>query len=489
MVPLMPGMSLLLKRLRIKNNLIGHSSPPLLVTLVSVIGFVAIVFHFLKIWKSQMIRQRSQTSYVLAATVALGVSYSGGNKFGRDTGLAFGSELLLPGGLAKIAAGAGQTVSRGGSALFYNPANTIYSKFVEANLDLSYGSATYTYQHTDVATFDPVTVGKSLPFVTAGLSLRVIPELTVAAAILPTGLGSAEVATGVPVSVGGQTLQGDGITSHSGMKLAVGAAFKLDYPLIVGAGLIRTSATNTLQVFPPGSAGTTPDDSAVDAEFGGSWNQFIVGVRSELMNRRLVLAGSFKTGVQQVYDSSSDVLINGFADSSADFVAYEGIDYLPGAIGLGVELRMGDFGGFFDYERGLWSSGSTLVRSFLPGSAEVTELLDTNNFVGGIKYWMGKDHMVVAAGGLQGGNRGIGYLPTEDEEPELRVLGMQFGVISGVPRWVFSGGYRYRLAGHGSLQVGGIYGMGELIIPEGYDAEGLHSLNFFAVTGAVSYGL
>ena len=245
-----------------------------------------------------------------------------------------------------------------------------------------------------------------------------------------------------PVTVAGQTIQGDAITTHSGMKLAVGAAFKLDYPFIVGVGLIRTSADNTLQVFPPTSAGTTPDDSAVDAVYGGAWYQFIVGARSELLERRLVVAGSYKTAVQQAYDASSDVLLNGFADSSAEYVAYEGIDYLPGAIGLGVELRMGDFGGFFDYERGLWSSGSTLVRSFLPGSASATEFLDTNDFVAGIKYWIGEDHMAIVAGGMHGGNRGIGYIPGEGEDAELRIQGMQFWS----DRWCTTLGFFRRLS-------------------------------------------
>ena len=139
-------------------------------------------------------QQWSQTPNVpvsTVTTVVLALSFW--------SSLAFSNELLLPGSLAKMAAGAGQTVSRGGPALFYNPANAIYSKFVEGTVDLSYGTATYTYQHTDVASFDPVLVGKALPFVTAGLSLRVMPSITVAAAILPTGLGSSvENATGVP---------------------------------------------------------------------------------------------------------------------------------------------------------------------------------------------------------------------------------------------------------------------------------------------------
>lgn len=399
-------------------------------------------------------------------------------------------DIIFPGVQPKASAGAGQTVSRGSSALFYNPANLIYSKFIEPYADISFANVVYTYQHTDTEQFEPATVTVNAPPVTLGASFRPVPSFSLGAALLPTGTGSVQNIPNLPTQVASTAYQAmDIATKTTSYKIAAGAAFRFDHPFTVGVGLIHSYEKTQTLVTP-----VDTDEAFLDTLYVGSANQFVVGMRSEIIDRALVLALSYKTAAVKAFQG--DILVNLSDDS--DYVPFEGKSYLPGAIGFGAETRFGDLGIFVDYVRELWSGGRTVQKRGFPNDPDSVDYVDSNNIALGVKYWLAKRHMLEGAFGLYGANVGDGTsqevtddsgLTVQDgEATPTHVGGVQFGNLEAIARTAFSAGYRYKLSGDAYMESGFMYQTGSRAVPEGFDGEGLYSLRVIMLTFGIAYG-
>lgn len=399
---------------------------------------------------------------------------------------AFGAELIFPGIHPKVSAGAGQTTSRGSSALFYNPANLIFSKFIEPYLDVSIAQVSYVYQHVDSDQYDPVVVNVTAPPVTAGLSMRPIPNLAFGIAILPTGTGAEQQVQSVPLEITpGSYELCDITTANEGMKVAIGAAFRVGHPFTVGLGLIRSSEKNAILVYREGE-----EEPFLDALYGGAHNQFIGGVRSELFERKIVAALSYKTPVTKTYQG--DVLLD-LGEEDTDYVPYEGAGFVPGALGFGVEGRFGIFGAFFDLLLEQWSAGRTIAKRGLGSDAAEVDYVDTMNIVLGGKLWLGKKHMLEGAFGMYPANIGDGTevdsgTTLVQDEDDGRIGGVSFGNLEAVPRNIISGGYRYKLKGTGYLEGGLQYQTGAREVPEGFSQHGSYSISVLLISAGIAFG-
>ncbi len=396
------------------------------------------------------------------------------------------SDLIYPGVQPKVSAGAGQTVSRGSSALFYNPANLIFSKFIEPDFDISFAKVTYTYQHTDTAQYAPAVVDVTAPPVTIGLGFRPTPSFALGISILPTGTGAPQNINAVPLEIEGTYQLMNIVTKNSGMKIAAGAAFRAANAFTIGAGLIRTSEKIATIATPDGS-----EDPLIDALYGGDSNQFIVGFRSEIIDRALVLGLSYKTAVTKPY--KGDILIN--LSDDADYVPFEGVGYTPAAIGFGAETRFGDFGIFFDFLREMWSGGRAIAKSGLGTDPPFVDYIDSNNISGGIKFWMAKKHMLTLAFGLDGANIGDGTEETKSSglagdaaTADDTATGVSFGQLEAIPRTILAGGYRYKLSGTGYMELGGEYQKGSRVVPANFHQEGTYTLNVLMLSFGIAYG-
>lgn len=427
-------------------------------------------------------------------------------------------DLVAPGIAAKLASGAGQTVSRGPSALFSNPANLIFSKFVEPYVDVGYANLSYTYQNIDEETYDPVAVKASGPPITAGLGLRFAPSFALGAAIVPTGIGALN-AVNVPMKMTKDKKTAyqlvDIANTQSGMKIAAGAAFRIDYVFSLGAGVIINQEKNTTVITPVDAEGVEADEPYIDAAYQGSFNQYIGGIRSELFDRMFVLALSYKTGGPKVY--LGDILINDSPE--ADYEDIEATGYLPGAIGFGAETRFGDFGIFVDYVRELWAPARAVVSPGYGEEFDEYDYLDTNNIAGGIKFWLFPKHMLELSFASYGANIGDGTVPEteeaagltakkqkdrfkhsaayraahvalqgEEEEADPVIGGPAFGDVNAISRLTFGGGYRAKIQGAGYFILGGQYSTGKRAVPEGATGEGNYTLSVMAFSAGIAYG-
>ena len=428
--------------------------------------------------------------------VALGVAAS-----------ARAEDIIFPGVQPKLAAGAGQTVSRGSDALFYNPANIIFSKFIEPYADVSFAKIDYVYQHTDTDTFNPAVVSVMTPAITAGIAMRPFKDFAFGVAFYPTGAGAEQKILDVPTPVAGTYTPLDIVQKQSGYKLALGGAYRFGFPFTAGVGLIRTTETNSIVALKGTSTladGEDPDsrDPVADARYGGAFNQFIVGGRSELFDRQIALGVSYKTAVEKTY--AGDVLIN-TGSPNDDYQPFTGVGYLPAAIGFGAEGRIGPFGAFIDFVHEIWTPAASIAKRGLGADPDAVAFVDTNNICVGVKFWLFPEHMLTAAFGMHGANVGDGTITdtagsgltgkkrgaglTDDTTTADPVVGgVTFGALEAIPRTVFSGGYRMKLSGTGYLDVGAFYATGTRIVPEGASGEGTYSLTEIMGTIGLAFG-
>lgn len=404
---------------------------------------------------------------------------------------AHAGELIPPGSHAKISAGAGQTTSRGAASLFHNPANLIFSKFVEPQLDIAFANVTYQYQHFNAEKYEPAVVKVSAPPITAGLTLRFIPSLSLGAAVVPTGTGAEQAVTGVPLAVtkGADPQVMNIINKNSGMKIAAGAAYRLAYEFTLGFGLIRTSERTQLLLFPV-TDGEQAEDPFIDALYGGAFNQFVVGARSELFDRSVALAGSFRTAVVKKY--AGDVLLNLNEDS--DYEPIDAAGYAPAVIGVGAEVRFGSFGGFVDFVMEQWGAARTVFKRGIGPDKDSYDFINTNQIGAGVKFWPAPKHMLEAAFSIVGPNMGDGNVETaapstlQDEAADPTIGGPQFGSLEAIGRTTFAGGYRAKIQGNGYFQAGVHYTSGARVIPEGLEGEGQYSLTALIAGLGIAYG-
>ena len=411
-------------------------------------------------------------------------------------------DLFLPGIQPKAGSGAGQTVSRGASALFFNPANLIFAKHIEPTLDVSFAKLTYTYLHTDEDKYpDEVALSTTATPVTAGLALRLIPNFAFGFAVFPTGIGETRTVKNVPLFVPGLNQYPpngklvDIATAESSLKIAGGAALRLGSSFVLGLSTIFMHDKNKqYQVALP------DEEPFLDVKNQGSFTQFVGGLRGEVFDRRLAIGLSFKSPVTKKYKGDYVFDFSLGKDPPVEKLT-ETTEYLPLTVGFGLEGRFSMVGLFVDYVNEQWSKGRSLMRRGLENDPTEVDLKNTNNISAGIKLWTGESHMLTVSIGLHGANIGDGSeFPAKDQtgfrltqdaaegKGDTAIGGMSFGNLEGIPRTVMSGGYRLKISGHGYAEFAGQYQKGHRIVPIGYSQEGLHSLQIAMLSAGIGYG-
>jgi hypothetical protein len=410
------------------------------------------------------------------------------------------ADLFVPGIQPKAGSGAGQTISRGASALFFNPANLIFAKHIEPTVDISYAKITYTYLHTDESLYpDEVAYSTKATPVTVGLALRLIPNFAAGVAIFPTGAGETRLVKNVPLFVPGLNSYPangrvvDVATAENGLKIAGGAAVRLGSSLVLGLSTIFIQ-----DKFKQYQVALPDEEPFIDVKNQGSFTQFVGGMRAEVLDRRLAMALSFKTPVTKKYKGDY-ILDTSFGKKPPEEGPLETTEYLPMAIGFALEGRMGAVGLFVDFVNEQWSKGRTLVRRGFQNDPGAIDLKDTNNIAAGIKLWPSESHMLTVSFGMHGSNIGDGSqisnsagrnlsLTQNAQAEDDNVGGMTFGNLEGIPRTIMAGGYRYKISGHGYVELAGQYQKGHRIVPVDYAQEGLHSLQITMGSVGVGYG-
>lgn len=391
---------------------------------------------------------------------------------------------------SRMAGGAGQTITTGSSSIFFNPGNLFFEGTFEPYVDVSALHAVYSYAHSDHRRFKPVDVNVNTMPVTAGFGYRPMPELVFGIAIQPTGIGQTQVIREIPIEIAGETQDYDAVYGTSGVVFnylaGLGGAYRISDEVSVGFGVLRTEESKVLKVYSPDSV-----DSILDAAWGGAFHQFILGLRSELFEKKLILATSYRSGVAKRYHGSMKHLL-----TNGQFVVMNAVGYNPATFGLGVEVRHTHFGAFGDYRMESYIPSRNAVRTGLPNCAQRAELRDVSSIVLGAKAWLGNEHLAMVGYGYYPDNVGNGRRDTRGDQASPAgtendaVDGVLLGMIEAIPRQAYSAGYRYKAQAAGgtmSLISALYYTAGKRTVPVGFPNEGDFGLKLYMGSVAVAF--
>ncbi len=381
-----------------------------------------------------------------------------------------------PGIHAKAGSGAGLTISRGPGAIFLNPANIIFSKFIEPDADLGFSMTNYTYTPLSES-YDIATTSLTALQMTFGATVRPILPLALSAGVVPS-LSSSYTLESAPYYLGGGVYEPSTVSvTQEALRFGGAAAYKVLPILTLGVGVILTNEKSAITATKPQET-----EPFLDMLYGGSYTQFMVGARSDLLAQRLSLAFTFKSAAAKNF--SGDYYLDTATNKGGDYIPLDYKGYAPATIGVGGEMQFASFGGYGDLRYNQWQGGSA-SRGI---STAPTESDLKNNFEvsGGGKLWLMKDHMLMGGIGFITPNIGDGTDNTFKANEALE--GMGLGDVDGIQRLIFSAGYRFRLKNKGYVMAGGQYQTGSREVPEGYSYEGTHSLSVLMGSIGGAYG-
>jgi hypothetical protein len=386
---------------------------------------------------------------------------------------------LYPGIHSKAGSGAGLTISRGPGAIFHNPANIIFSKFLEPDGDFGVSITSYTYQHTDSDRFGPAKAQLTSVQTTLGGTVRPMLPLALSFAFIPRGLPTSKYSISeAPYHIGDgtYTLSNMDITQE-GIILGGGAAYKV-HPLVTlgGSAMLTNEKLSVLATEPNGK------EPFFDMIYAGSYLQFALGARADLFKQKIALAFSFKSGAQKNF--KGDYYLDQSVSTKNDYVPLEYQGYAPSSFGVGGEIQLGTFGAYGDFRFNQWSAG--LGSRGLPNAPTATEYKNTFEIAAGGKYWFLREHMLMAGFGFVTPNVGDGS--EYKTNPNEGFDGMGLAELQGMQRLIFSGGYRFRIKSQGYLMAGGQFQTGSRQVPEGFSYEGSHSVTTFLGSMGGAYG-
>ena len=401
-----------------------------------------------------------------------------------STSRASAADFIFPGIQPKASAGAGQTVSRGASSLFYNPANMILTHGVQPDLDVSLMQLSYSYQEANTATYSPVVLSVTTPLTTAGLSIRASSNWAFGFAVVPLGMGSPQLINGAPIELQQNTIQAFDLDRQQfEYRVAAGVAWRILRKLTFGLAADYYSERTSIKV---STAGTGHESQ--EASYHGTSVQLVGGFRLDF-GRPLALGLSYKNAVTRKYSGSLAANTSSSDTPIFQYLAFPGVGYDPANIGFGAESRFGSFGIFLDIVHEMWSGGRGVYKQGLGTDSPTIDLQDTNDIAVGAKLWITSANMIQVAVASDGGNMGNGDpVPASAATGLPAVGGIQIGQIEAVPRYVASGGYTYQLSSRGYVELAATYLTGTRTVPSGYMQPGTFTLKATTLSVGVSNG-
>lgn len=385
-------------------------------------------------------------------------------------------EWIPPGSQAKLSAGAGQ-VHSGSAAVFYNPANLIYSKFITGYGDASYLTGSLTYDPLDRSYEDTSTlVGQigyefgivSQPWDWLALGFHYYPRgpMTVTQDELPyapTRLAPIELVSFQKVD--------------KGQGLGFGAAVQLGWDMTLG--LSMQSITDAHQVYVTSFETGAP---LVDAVWTGTYTHLCLGLRSEFADRQVAFTFSYRTSAEAPI--AGEVL--SVYRRITDYIVLGGTGFRPDGIGLGVQGRIGELTLHTDILFEGYAEGRDLVKTGWTDDDISTDYRNTFNLGGGIAYVY--DTINIFSLAVANYPRALGPGSRSGEIWE-HLRGANYGDWEGLTAQVFALGYRLRFRRDGYFHVGGSRMSGAMMGSDSSTAPGVMKVGTTSISMGIAYGI
>jgi hypothetical protein len=387
------------------------------------------------------------------------------------------SRPLIEGGSERRgSASLGIVTGRDPSNLLTNPAALTGPPGLEAYTEASLMKLDANYTHPVQGKFSTSVVA---PIVSSGLRYGATQRLSFGLFFLPTGAGTRATFSGLPADITAEdstlvrvTASETSYTTAAGLSYQRGGA-----SLGLSLGYFYKSQTVKLRNLDPDAniADASYSGKAIQPKIGGKWS-----------SGSLVVAAAYSSGVYRRM-SGKGILI-GTPEGESSRV--HPVEYIPGEIGLGLEIRSSKFQVRFEGSREDYSRGS-LTQTTGMGDSDVRQsnLKDVTNLSASLSIQLGVKSSITTGISQLPGNMGTGIFPGEGGIDDLGIGGVKFGQFENLNRYVLGFGFLRKISKTSNLSVALSYCQGTLNVQERTPGQGRYRLKTLIGGAGVKFRL
>ncbi len=374
------------------------------------------------------------------------------------------SRPLIEGGSEQRgSASLGIVTGRDPANLMTNPAALSGLPGLEAYGEASLMKLDASYTHPVQGRFSTSVVA---PIVSSGLRYGATQRLSFGFFFLPTGAGTRATFSGLPADI---TAEDSTIVRVTASETSYTTAAGLSYQrgganLGLSLGYFYKSQTVKLR-------NMDPDANIADAAYSGSAIQPKIG--GKWASGSFAVAATYSAGVYR-HMSGKGVVIG---TPEGEFSRIRPVEYIPGEIGLGLEIRAPKFQVRIEGSREDYSRGS-LKQTTGMGDNDVRQsnLKDVINLSASLSLRLDTKASMTAGISSLPGNMGTGVFPGEGGMDDLGIAGVKFGQFENLNRYVVGLGFLRHISKRSSLSVSMSYCQGALEVKERTPGQGRYRL-------------
>ncbi len=386
-----------------------------------------------------------------------------------------GASRLYPSGAeTKTHGGAGQLMSRGAPANFYNPANLALttSSEVYGELDVIVVDYKFEYPRQDAV---EVKVRTPAPFF--GFAFAPSESVTVGFSALALPGGKGRTLKKFPTRIFAEDADSDPILLdvESGSKGvsyqgALGGSFRFLETYAAGISLLFSGGTSTLK-----ATESDGDGVLIEAKSKSSNYQMLLGGRGSWLEGRLEAALSVRLPSQSKSKGRTEYpALEGGVDTSSTSKG-------PVAFGAGVTGKVTDrISPFAEVLHTNWRELSSKGGRSVFDKVDV-DYFDTNDLSLGADYAIGKNVATVAVGFYQS-ELGDGVMAKESDDGK-ELAGFEMQSVESIGFTTYAAGYRMALK-QGHLQTGATYTAGDRDVARKSRGYGTYTLRYYSIVAA-----
>jgi len=349
------------------------------------------------------------------------------------------------------------------ASLMTNPANLSGRPGLESYAEASVMKLDASYSHPVQGKFSTSVVA---PILSSGLRYGVTERLSLGLFFLPTGAGTRATFSGLPADITAEdSIIVRATASETSYTTAAGLSYKRgSVNLGLSFGYFYKSQTIKLR-------NMDPDVNIADASYSGSAIQPKLGGR--WASGPIVVAAAYSSGVYRRMSGKGIVI----GTPEGEYSRVHPVEYIPGEIGLGLEIRASKFqvrieGSREDYSRG----GGKQTTGMGDSDVRQTNLKDVTNLSASLSLRLEGKSIISTGISRLAGNMGTGVFPGEGGIDDLGIGGVKFGQFENLDRYVVGFGFLRQISKNSNLSVSVSYCEGALDVQERTPGQGKYRL-------------
>lgn len=321
-------------------------------------------------------------------------------------------------------------------AWYTNPANVRVSGSLDSWNEVTLMGLRTTYENE---AFEPFAFSLVVPLPAAGFAMRATDNMSIGAAITPTGIGTKSSIQNIPYQLSADNYATTDVTARvAGFNATVGGNLRLGDTFTAGVSLLNSWDKKDVKTqIVARETGEVTDAGDVNIS-GFNWNT-LFGLRAETAAGTM----AFTLVPAKVYRSSGTITAPDIEQEGAITTRpMEKQDYVPLTVGAGYALNLQSWTLSLEYLRKQFSAGSSSETPYSPGDPITVHFKDTNELSGGVRISISPTSWMRAGYSFRQGKLGAGEFG--GGEGERGIFGMRFGELDGMDRQVAGAGYGFQ---------------------------------------------